>query len=168
MFFLFFDLDDTILNLTKKERNDLNRDTKFYVTKKDINIAYKNINNRPKLKNLLNCIKNPKYILTNANNLHATLSLKNMNLYDNFNKIIDRDLMKCLKPNIQAYKVAMDLVGIKNPQKCFLFDDQIPNLLTAKLIGWTTIYIGKSNHNNINIDFSFNNIYEALLFFLDI
>ena len=166
MYVLFFDLDDTILNLTKKEKNDLNKNLKFIDKPKDIFKAYNSINKRPKLNYLLEIIKNPKYIITNANKLHADLSLKNMNLNENFINIIDRDIMKCLKPNIQAYTVAMNIANIKDPNKCFLFDDQIPNLLSAKLIGWNTVYIGNINHNNKSIDFSFNNIYDALLFFI--
>jgi len=167
MYNLFFDLDDTILNLTHKEKSILNNYLKFgNVTEKEIKKAYGNISSRKTLKNLLQLIDNPKFILTNAKKIHAVLSLYNMDLLDNFNYIIDRDMVRCMKPNIQAYLLAMKMTGIKKPEECFLFDDQLPNLITAKIVGWNTIFIGNCNLYHNSVDFSFNNIYDALLFFL--
>ena len=89
-----------------------------------------------------------------------------MNLLNEFSSVIDRNMIKCLKPNIQAYLLAMKLTNINNPRECILFDDQLPNLVSAKMIGWSTIYIG-NNIDHPSIDFCFKNIYDALIFFID-
>ena len=47
------------------------------------------------------------------------------------------------------------------------FDDMISNLITAKYIGWITVYIGNKQINHNSIDYSFNNILDALRFFIN-
>ncbi len=167
MYKLFFDLDDTILNLTKKEKGIISNLMKFgNINEYEIKRAYNNIKKRNNLKKLLQSINNPKYILTNAKKIHATLSLYNMGLLDDFDYIIDREIVNCMKPNIQAYLLAMKLTGISKPNECFLFDDQLPNLISAKIIGWNTVFIGNNDIIHNSVDFAFRNIYDALLFFL--
>ena len=167
MFYYIFDLDDTILNLTNNERIHLKNLFKFpQFSQFDLIKNYNVISKRKQLKKLLNFINNPKIILTNANSIHAKLSLHNMDLLECFDCIIDRDMIQCLKPNMQAYLLTMKLNNINDPSKCLFFDDQLPNLVAAKMIGWNTVYIG-NQINNSYIDFSFNNIYDALIFFIN-
>ena len=80
MYKLFFDLDDTILKLSIKEKTILNNLLKFNknINEYEIKKAYNNIKKRNNLKKLLQLIENPKYILTNAKKIHATLSLHNI------------------------------------------------------------------------------------------
>ena len=167
MIYYIFDLDDTLLRLTNNEKAHLKNLFKFpQISEFDLIKNYRVISKRKQLKKLLQYINNPKIILTNANAIHAKLSLHNMDILDCFNSIIDRDMIRCLKPNMQAYLLTMKLNNIKDPYKCLFFDDQLPNLVAAKMIGWNTVYIGNIITNPY-VDFSFNNIYDALIFFIN-
>ena len=54
----------------------------------------------------------------------------------------------------------------RNDYKIIFFDDLLDNLVTAKRIGWMTVWISdKFNEKPEYIDYSFPNIYDALIYF---
>ena len=180
MYVLFFDLDNTLLNTDSL--NFLNQIGPIYQKlnhqhlrkqgiQQIINIYQKNISPNQNLSKLLQSIKYPKYIITNASRIHSLLSLKSLGINHHFIGGIDANhLNRChLKPSFHPYILAMKMANI-NPkkQKCIFFDDLEPNLIIPKKLGWITILIGTvypKSKKPLYIDYCFSNIYKALNFF---
>ena len=60
----------------------------------------------------------------------------------------------------------MLLSGIYKKDKCVFFEDSLTNLLNAKKLGWITVLISPKKIDLIYVDFCFENIHKALMFFL--
>ena len=162
MYIFIFDLDNTLLDtngiknkwyiLSKKYNNEMN----FYSLIKKDKILNK----------LLTILPYPKYILSNASRYHVINSLKYLGITNLFQNIIDRDITITLKPNLNNYITAINNINYSNIYNYIFFDDLVSNLITAKYIGWITVLIGKKHINHPAVDYSFNNINSALIFFL--
>jgi len=146
-----FDLDDTII----------------YYPNNIVN--YDNIKFDPNLFNLLEKLNSTKIIYTNGTYGHAEVVLNNMKLNSLFNKIYARDTIPLMKPHINSFKyVEKDIKNhINKNNEYYFFDDRLDNLMTAKSLGWVTIFI---NLNFIDkplyVDHSFSNIHSAVMYFL--
>ena len=146
-----FDLDDTIIYYPN---NIVNYDN----IKSDLNLYY-----------LLDNLNSTKIIYTNGTYGHAEIVLKNMKLNNLFNKIYARDTIPLMKPHINSFKyVEKDIKNhINKNNEYYFFDDRLDNLMTAKSLGWVTIFI---NLNFIDkplyVDHSFSNIHSAVMYFL--
>ena len=152
---LIFDLDDTLLmSNTYKSYNDIKPD------------KYLNF--------LLFTLKHKKFIYTNGTLGHGENSLKHMNLTNQFKDIYARDIIPYMKPYYRSFNHVRNSLLYKHScnihDKFIFFDDLIDNLLSAKNIGWTTVWINP-NCNNVDnenyIDYRFNNIIDALEYFKD-
>ena len=151
-----FDLDDTL-----------------YINPKDIKKMY-NVYPDNNLANLLNNCPHKKYIYTNATYDHANIIINKLNINNHFNKIYSRDTIPSMKPMIQSARDVENNIIFYEKETNFnknnefvFFDDLLPNLKTAKIKGWKTIWISPFyNHkNNYNyLDYSFPNINIALEF----
>ena len=145
-----FDLDDTII----------------YYPNNIVN--YNNIKFDNNLFNLLNNLKHPKIIYTNGTYGHAEEVLNNMKLNNIFNKIYARDTIPSMKPHINSFKYVENDIkkNINRNNEYYFFDDRLDNLMTAKSLGWTTIFINLEFIDKpLYIDYSFNNIHSALMYF---
>ena len=146
-----FDLDDTII----------------YYPNNIVN--YDNIKFDSNLFNLLEKLNSTKIIYTNGTYGHAEVVLNNMKLNSLFNKIYARDTIPLMKPHINSFKyVEKDIKNhINKNNEYYFFDDRLDNLMTAKSLGWVTIFI---NLNFIDkplyVDHSFSNIHSAVMYFL--
>ena len=179
MYVLFFDIDNTLLNTdsltflnhigpTYQKLN--NQNLRQQAIQQIVNNYRKNIPYNQKLSKLLQNIKYPKYIITNASRIHSLLSLKSLGINHHFLGGIDANHLNrsYLKPSIHPYILAMKMANINlKKQKCIFFDDLEPNLIIPKKLGWITILIGtvypKSKKPPF-IDFCFSDIYKALNF----
>lgn len=84
-----------------------------------------------------------KIIFTNANQDHAVRVLTILGIVDFFPEIIDiLQTSPYCKPLPEAYRKALELSGIRDPEKCVLIDDSPRNLKTAHEIGFFTIQVG--------------------------
>ena len=146
-----FDLDDTIIYYPN---NIVNYDN----IKSDLNLYY-----------LLDNLNSTKIIYTNGTYGHAEEVLKKIKLNNLFNKIYARDTIPLMKPHINSFKyVEKDIKNhINKNNEYYFFDDRLDNLMTAKSLGWVTIFI---NLNFIDkplyVDHSFSNIHSAVMYFL--
>ena len=123
---LVFDIDDTI-----------------YVHKTQI-MNYDTIEVDLHLKDKLQTIPYPKYVLTNATYGHANLILNKMDIHNEFEKIYSRDNIPDMKPNPHCYySVYQDISKSQFGSKLdiIFFDDLLDNLMAAKGRGWKTIWI---------------------------
>ena len=116
-------------------------------------------------------LEGKKIIFTNATSKHAEKILKILELEDDFDQIIDiKDLEYIPKPDKRSYKKLLECLNVNNENlnKTIFFEDTIKNLIPAKELGITTVWMKNSmnekdfNKNFSFIDYSFNNLNEFL------
>lgn len=108
----------------------------------------------PELRQVLHTYPQRKAIFTNADRSHAQRVLKQMQLTDCFDTIIDiLDITPFCKPMPQAFEIALHLLGVTDPTACVFIDDSLKNLAGARQMGIYTIRVG-SNHPTPGCDAS--------------
>ena len=116
-------------------------------------------------------LEGKKIIFTNATSKHAKKILKILELEHDFDQIIDiKDLEYIPKPDKRSYKKLLECLNLnkENLDKTIFFEDTVKNLIPAKELGITTVWM----KNSINekdfmknckfIDYCFNNLNEFL------
>ena len=116
-------------------------------------------------------LEGKKIIFTNATSKHAKKILKILELEHDFDQIIDiKDLEYIPKPDKRSYKKLLECLNLnkENLDKTIFFEDTVKNLIPAKELGITTVWMKNSINEkdfikNFNfIDYSFNNLNEFL------
>ena len=116
-------------------------------------------------------LEGKKIIFTNATSKHAKKILKILELEHDFDQIIDiKDLEYIPKPDKRSYKKLLECLNLnkENLDKTIFFEDTIKNLIPAKELGITTVWMKNSiNEKDFNkncnfIDYSFNILNEFL------
>ena len=116
-------------------------------------------------------LEGKKIIFTNATSKHAEKILKILELEHDFDQIIDiKDLDYIPKPDKRSYKKLLECLNLnkENLDKTIFFEDTVKNLIPAKELGITTVWMKNSINEkdfmkNCNfIDYSFNNLNEFL------
>ena len=116
-------------------------------------------------------LEGKKIIFTNATLNHAKKILKILELEHDFDQIIDiKDLDYIPKPDKRSYKKLLECLNLnkKNLDKTIFFEDTVKNLIPAKELVITTVWMKNSINEkdfmkNCNfIDYSFNNLNEFL------
>ena len=116
-------------------------------------------------------LEGKKIIFTNATSKHAKKILKILELENDFDQIIDiKDLEYIPKPDKRSYKKLLECLNLnkENLDKTIFFEDTVKNLIPAKELGITTVWMKNSINEkdfikNCNfIDYSFNNLNEFL------
>ena len=112
-------------------------------------------------------LEGKKIIFTNATSKHAKKILKILELEHDFDQIIDiKDLEYIPKPDKRSYKKLLECLNLnkENLDKTIFFEDTVKNLIPAKELGITTVWMKNSINEkdfmkNCNfIDYSFNNL----------
>lgn len=102
----------------------------------------------PLLRSLLLSLPQNKWIFTNADAQHAKGVIEVLDVSDCFMGIVDvRAINYHCKPEIEAYRRAMDFAGEIEPHNCVLFDDSPRNLAPARDLGFFTILVGTNQPN---------------------
>ena len=116
-------------------------------------------------------LEGKKIIFTNATSKHAKKILKILELEHDFDQIIDiKDLEYIPKPDKRSYKKLLECLNLnkENLNKTIFVEDTVKNLIPAKELGITTVWMKNSMNEkdfmkNCNfIDYSFNNLNEFL------
>ena len=116
-------------------------------------------------------LEGKKIIFTNATSKHAKKILKILELEDDFDQIIDiKDLDYIPKPDKRSYKKLIECLNLtkENLGKTIFFEDTVKNLIPAKELGITTVWMKNSinekdfKKNFSFIDYSFNNLSDFL------
>ena len=116
-------------------------------------------------------LEGKKIIFTNATSNHAKKILKILELEHDFDQIIDiKDLEYIPKPDKRSYKKLLECLNLnkENLDKTIFFEDTVKNLIPAKELGITTVWMKNSiNEKDFKknfgfIDYSFNNLNEFL------
>ena len=116
-------------------------------------------------------LEGKKIIFTNATSKHAKKILNILELEHDFDQIIDiKDLEYIPKPDKRSYEKLLECLNLnkENLDKTIFFEDTVKNLIPAKELGITTVWMKNSINEkdfmkNCNfIDYSFNNLNEFL------
>ena len=116
-------------------------------------------------------LEGKKIIFTNATSKHAKKILKILELEHDFDQIIDiKDLEYIPKPDKRSYKKLLECLNLnkENLNKTIFVEDTVKNLIPAKELGITTVWMKNSinekdfKKNFSFIDYSFNNLNEFL------
>ena len=114
-------------------------------------------------------LEGKKIIFTNATSKHAKKILKILELEHDFDQIIDiKDLEYIPKPDKRSYKKLLECLNLNKEKldKTIFFEDTVKNLIPAKELGITTVWMKNSinekdfKKNFSFIDYSFNNLNE--------
>ena len=113
------------------------------VHKLDYSIVEPNL----KLNKELSKLKGNKIIYTNANLKHAKDVLSRLELSNMFDFIFDIKMAKYIpKPEITPYNQIIKKFHI-NPKRAIMFDDIAKNLVPAKNVGFTSVWIDVGYEN---------------------
>lgn len=97
----------------------------------------------PELRDVLRQLPQRKLIFTNADRKHAGRVLRVLGIEDCFEGIIDiLDISPYCKPMLEAYQIALRLVGEPDPAACVFVDDSPRNLAGARAAGLYTVQVG--------------------------
>jgi putative hydrolase of the HAD superfamily len=96
---------------------------------------------QPEVRQMLHSIPLRRVVLTNSDVQHATRVLSHVNLLDCFERIIDiRALNFINKPDQQAYRLALGMLGVRADETIFVEDTPV-NTRPAKALGMRTILV---------------------------
>ena len=134
-------------------------------------VEHPELKKNEQLKSKIRILEGKKIIFTNATSKHAKKILKILELEHDFDQIIDiKDLEYIPKPDKRSYKKLLECLNLnkENLDKTIFFEDTVKNLIPAKELGITTVWMKnpineKDFMKNCNfIDYSFNNLNEFL------
>ncbi len=92
-------------------------------------------------------IQGRKIIYTNANKKHVVDVLERINLTNFFDEIFDIKMANYIpKPEIRPYEQIIDIFNIK-PSSSAMFDDIAKNLVPAKKVGFTPVWVDAGYEN---------------------
>jgi pyrimidine 5'-nucleotidase len=97
----------------------------------------------PALGRMLADLPQAKWVLTNADRLHAGRVLKALGIESRVDGVIDFfDLAPYSKPEAEAFQRALQLAGGERAERSVLVDDQPRNLAGAQRLGLTVVLVG--------------------------
>ena len=110
-------------------------------------LDYSIVGPNKKLNQELNNLKGKKIIYTNANMQHVSSILEKIELNGFFDHVFDIKMANYIpKPEIKPYKQIIKEFDLK-PTKCAMFDDIAKNLVPAKKVEFTSIWIDAGYEN---------------------
>ncbi len=110
-------------------------------------LDYSIVGSNKLLNNELQKLEGRKIIYTNANEKHAIDVLKRIDLENFFDEIFDIKMANYIpKPELAPYQQIIDLFTI-NPDSSAMFDDIAKNLVPAKKVKFTSVWIDAGYEN---------------------
>ena len=105
------------------------------------------------LDKMLSSISIKKVIFTNGDRWHARRVTDTLKITQHFTEVIDViDVNPFCKPMIESFQIALSKLGISDPKKVLLVDDNLKNIQMGQSIGLETVLISskyKSQDNGI-------------------
>ena len=110
-------------------------------------LDYSIVEPNQKLNEELDKLRGKKIIYTNANLQHVNQVLARLELTNMFDDIFDIKMADYIpKPELNPYKQIIDKFNI-NPSSTIMFDDIAKNLVPAKNLGFTSVWINAGYEN---------------------
>jgi len=101
-----------------------------------------------KLDKILSSIPIKKAIFTNADRNHAKRVTSALQISHHFDDVVDIiDVNPFCKPMLESFQIAISKLGINDPQKILLVDDNSRNIKVARSLGLETILVSENNVN---------------------
>lgn len=101
-----------------------------------------------KLDKILSSIPIKKAIFTNADRNHAKRVTSALQISHHFDDVVDIiDVNPFCKPMLESFQIAFRKLGINDPQKILLVDDNSRNIKVARSLGLETILVSENNVN---------------------
>ena len=122
-----FDIDNTIIIHTNQNNNFYNKKTESRL---------------PSILSHIN--KDLIYIYTNGTFGHGKGVIENLKLSNQVKRIFARDNIPWMKPYINSFRYVNNIINKESnssQNEIIFFDDLEENLMTAKQIGWNTVWI---------------------------
>lgn len=95
------------------------------------------------LRAMLESLPQRRVVVTNASRKHAERVLDRLGILHTIDAIVDILVLElCNKPQPEAYRRALGIIGETEPHACVAVDDMVANLQTAKGLGMTTVLVG--------------------------
>jgi putative hydrolase of the HAD superfamily/pyrimidine and pyridine-specific 5'-nucleotidase len=125
------------------------------------NVTLDDIQPDPELRAMLLAIPHRRWVFTAATREHAYRCLWRLGIEDLFEGVIACSSTEVFqqagyvsKHDPRCFEFAMDVAGVSREQaaKCMLLDDSASNLKTAKLMGWSTVLVGRHAKNGSMVD----------------
>ena len=118
-----------------------------YFLKEVHKLDYSIVDSNKKLNEEIKKLKGRKIVYTNANLQHALDVLDRIELSNFFDNIFDIKMAKYIpKPELQPYEQIIKDFNL-NPSRSAMFDDIAKNLVPAKKVGFTSIWIDVGYEN---------------------
>lgn len=147
-----FDIDDTLCDTTRAFSNISNKHAYQHALQQNKLIKYYEQVYQPKphMISLISQLYGHKIILTNASRQHAAFALHASGLTRSFHYQVDANMGHSLKPHPSMYRhIETNVIPLLDRRRrttsanctILFFDDQLPNLHTAFMRGWYTIWI---------------------------
>ncbi|MFT7434045.1 MAG: putative hydrolase of the HAD superfamily [Alphaproteobacteria bacterium] len=104
-----------------------------------------------------------KVVFTNSPACHAEKALKALDyvhVFDNIYNVQQFDF--ATKPMLEPYHIVLNNLNA-DPQKCVMIEDSYKNLITAKALGMTTVYVhGTEEVDPDIVDYKYDTLLEFL------
>ena len=146
MIYWIFDMDETL-----------------YQSKGKFN--YNSLRPSIELISLMKKLNGLKILFTNGTHQHANIVLDKIGLVSCFDLILDRNILNVMKPNPEAFLKLIKWCSITPNDTCYYFEDSITNLIIGSSLGWQTILINPYNNFNNNNNTNDNNNNNKIITF---
>ena len=114
----------------------------------------------PMLRAMLANLPQKRVIFTNSSHYHTKRVILRLGIENEIDQVIDIFALDFInKPEPEAYRKALSLIGEHDPTVCLIVDDRLVNLIPAKSLGMTTVLVS-DDQRHPQIDFYINRISE--------
>jgi putative hydrolase of the HAD superfamily len=90
----------------------------------------------------------PLYLLSNTNDLHVDYFLRRYPVFTHFSGRVFSHEVRAAKPHPEMYRIACQQLGLE-PVKTFFIDDLLPNIETARSLGFRTHHYHHERHGDL-------------------
>ncbi|AVG15798.1 pyrimidine 5'-nucleotidase [Chromobacterium vaccinii] len=115
----------------------------------------------------LSALPGRKLILSNGPQHYVEGILQRMRIQHHFESVYGVERLNYIpKPHLDAFQAVLAREGL-NPAHCIMVEDSLPNLLTAKELGMTTIWVSREPRKPAHVDHRVEKISQLLRLHLD-
>lgn len=90
----------------------------------------------------------PLYLLSNTSDIHVDYIFRRYPVFQRFSGAVYSYKVKASKPDPAIYRIACEQLGIK-PTATFFIDDLLPNIETARALGFRTHHYHHDRHDEL-------------------
>ncbi len=116
----------------------------------------------PRLKSTLARLAGKKYLFTNGPLSYAEMMLDTLGITDHFAGIAAIDTVKLQpKPHLAAFRQMLRQFAL-SATECVMVEDSIDNLVSAKKLGMSTVWLRAHHHQHPAADYCIRHLHQLL------